>query len=124
MFSSIECAVSWAARVLLVRACTYVPRTSEGDVTADDAEFCVVERVGGPLAYPHDEPEIAFQVWARREARAEQLACMLAVAARTMPISDAHVNGMGVPSVCSYGREEGGWFVWQTTVPLKVNLLD
>lgn len=49
---------------------------------------------------------------------------MLAIATVTMPMDDPHVNAMGTPEVLSYGREEGGWFVWQVTVPLDVRLTD
>ena len=41
-----------------------------------------------------------------------------------MSINDRHVNDVGVPSVLRYGREDGGWYVWQVDVTLEVNLLD
>lgn len=124
MFSSVQCAVEWAAEVLGVRACTYLPRDASGNVTSGDRTLVVVERTGGELAYPHDSPDISLQVWSRSEAEAESGANMLAIAARTMPMADRHVNSMGTPSVLSYGREPGGWFVWQVDQPLSVNLLD
>lgn len=124
MFSSVQCAVEWAATTLGVRACTYLPMDATGGVDADEKTFVVVERTGGELDYPHDNPEISFQVWSRSEADAEAYANMLAIAARTKMMADRHVNAMGVPSVLSYGREDGGWFVWQVTQPLSVNLLD
>lgn len=124
MFSSVQCAVEWAATTLGVRASTYLPMDATGGVDADEKTFVVVERTGGELDYPHDNPEISFQVWSRSEADAEAYANMLAIASRTKRMADRHVNAMGVPSVLSYGREDGGWFVWQVTQPLSVNLLD
>ena len=123
MFSSVEYAAAWASDVLGVRACTYAPRDARGDVPGSEP-FCVVERTGGPLDWSHDSPEIAFQPWSRSEAEAEAMAASLAIAVRTRPMDDPHVNAAGVPDVLSYGREEGGWFVWQTSVRLEVNLLD
>lgn len=117
MFDSMEMAVAWAASVLGTRACTYLPADPPD-------ELCVVERVGGELDYPHDSPEFAFQVWAKAEKAAKDGACLVAVAAKTAPPADGHVNSVGVPTVYSYGREDGGWFVWQATVPMEVNLLD
>ena len=119
MFSSMECSVAWADRVLGVHAVTYPPPDAR-----ELGAFCVVERTGGELAWPHDSPEISFQLWADSESDAEELANMLAIATVTMPMDDPHVNAMGTPEVLSYGREEGGWFVWQVTVSLDVRLTD
>lgn len=118
LFSSTQMAVEWAASVLEVRTCTYMPEDVEGGVV------CVVERTGGEVAYPHDAPEMSFQVWAKTEAEAEAGAMMVAIAASTMPPEDYHVNAVGTPTVFSYGREDGGWFVWQATVPFSVRLID
>lgn len=123
MFSSIECAIKWAHSVLGIDTCTYVPLKDDGSVDASTS-FCVVERTGGELDYPHDAPEIAFQVWAKTEDRAETLANMLAIATKTMPIDDMHVNGMETPTLVTYGREAGGWFVWQVSVVIHVSLRD
>lgn len=118
MFSSMEMAVAWAAGVLGYRAATCMPRDYAGEA------ICLVDRTGGELDYPHDSPEISFSVWARSEAEAESGANALAIACKTMPPGDWHVNAVGVPRVFSYGREDGGWFVWQTTVPFQVRLQD
>lgn len=118
LFSSTQMAVEWAASVLETRACTYMPDDAHEQVV------CVVERTGGDVAYPHDAPEISFQIWAKAEADAEAGAMMVAIAASTKPPEDPHVNAVGAPTVFSYGREEGGWFVWQATVPFSVRLID
>lgn len=119
MFSSLEHSLSWAHEVLDIRCATYPPADAQGLEA-----FCVVERTGGPLDYPHDSPDMTFQLWARDEATAEENANVLAIAAKKRPMGDPHVNAMGVPEMMSYGRMEGGWFVWQVSVPLNVNLLD
>ena len=119
MFSSVECSIRWAATILEVPVGTYAPEESE-KLTA----FAITERTGGSLDYPHDNPDITFQIWAKEEARAEQLANLLAIAAKTMPIDDSHVNTMDVPEMMSYGKAEGDWFIWQVSVGLNVNLLD
>lgn len=119
MFSSMECSIAWARRVLGMWTVTYPPPNGR-----EFGAFCVVERTGGELAWPHDSPEISFQLWADSEDEAEELANMLAIATVTMPMDDPHVNAMGTPEVLSYGREEGGWFVWQVTVSLDVRLTD
>ncbi|MBS6418870.1 MAG: hypothetical protein KH372_08645 [Olsenella uli] len=122
MFSSVECMVSWATATIGVRCGTQVPRGASG--VAEGGTFLVVTRTGGELDYPHDAPRLAVQTWARSEADAEALANQVAIALRTMPPTDAHVNHVGVPSVLSYGRQDGGWYVWQVDVGLGVNLLD
>lgn len=119
MFSSMECSTDWVRHVLGIRTVTYPPPNAR-----ELGAFCVVERTGGELAWPHDSPEISFRLWADSELEAEELANMLAIATVTMPMDDPHVNAMGTPEVLSYGREEGGWFVWQVTVPLDVRLTD
>lgn len=119
MVSVVELSVEWSASVLGVAARTSPPRDSQ-----DEAEFCLVERTGGLLDWPHDSPEVTFQLWARADERAEQLAMMLAIAAKTVPPRDRHINAVGVPSVSSYGEVDGGFFVWQVSLPLEMNLLD
>lgn len=118
MFSSTEMAVAWAAEVLGVQSGTYMPSKFDGDA------ICIVDRTGGDLDYPHDAPEIAFQVWARNEADAESGATCIAIACKTRPPDDPHVNHVRTPRVFSYGREERGWFVWQCSVAFDVTLLD
>lgn len=122
MISSLEIVRDWAAETLGLDAGTYVP----ADATAayPDAEpFCVVTRTGGTLDYPHDSPKFAVQVWAADESAAETYAAMLAIACRTMPPKDPHINSVAAPAVLSYGREDGGWFVWETDIDLEINLL-
>lgn len=126
MFSSIECAINWARQILGVHVGTFVPRDARGVVSAapNIDTFAVVERTGGALDYPHDSPEISVQVWSRSDEKAETMANMLAIACKTKPIDDDHVNAIGVPTLFSYGAEAGGWLVWQVNISLEVNLLD
>lgn len=123
MFSSIEEAVRWAGGVLEVPASTEVQRDSRG-VPSAKGEFCIVERTGGELDYPHDSPEMTFEMWARSSERAEQMANVAAIACKTMPPEDPHVNAVGVPRVYSYGLQDGGWHVWDVAVDWQVTLLD
>ena len=119
VFDPMEFVVGWVAGVLEAPAYTYVP-----DGPPD--LFAVVTRTGGEVAYPHDSPEFAVQAWARTDADAETAAYLVAIAA-TNPASqpaDRHCNAVGTPTMYSYGREDGGWYVWQVTVPLEFNLLD
>lgn len=121
MFSSLECVIAWAHDVTDVPCGTYLP---EGAKSTAGGSYCVVSRDGGELDYPHDAPDVSIQVWSPTEAGAESLANVVAIACKTMPINDRHVNNVGVPSVLRYGREDGGWYVWQVDVTLEVNLLD
>lgn len=117
MFSSTACAIAWARSLLGVHVGTYVPADAQ-----DMAEFVIVERAGGPLDYPHDSPDITFQIWAKSEAVAESEANVIAIALKTQPMDDPRVNAVGVPDVMTYGKQEGGWFVWQVGVRLEVNI--
>lgn len=123
MVSSIELVCKWVGKVLGVRVGTYPP---SGSTTATDSAspFAVVTRTGGEVDYPHESPAFAVQVWAPDEATAETCAYLVAIACKTMPPADPHVNDVLTPTVLSYGRMEGGWFVWQTNVNLEVNLLE
>ena len=85
--------------------------------------FCLVERTGGEVSWPHDSPEVAFQVWAKTDLAAEQAAYLLAIGAVTAPPADPHCNSVGTPTMYSYGREEGGWYVWQATIPFEFNMI-
>lgn len=119
MFSSVEHSIEWAEGILGIQVGTYAPDDSD-----EMDSFCIVERTGGEIDYPHDSPDITFQIWAKTGLGAETQANMLAISAKMRPMDDPHVNGMGVPEMMTYGREEGGWFVWQVSIPLNVNLLD
>lgn len=123
MFSSIEAAVAWAAKVSGVPASTDVRYDANG-APLEDAPFCIVSRTGGELDYPHDSPEITFELWAQTETRAEELANIVAIACKTMPPEDEHVNQVDVPRMYSYGLQEGGWHVWDVAVTWRVNLQD
>lgn len=124
MFSSLEYAVNWARSILGYRTSTYVPRDADGMALVRDKKFCIVERTGGELDYPHDMPSFSFQIWSQSEADAEADANILAIATKTKPMDDYHINACGTPSVLSYGLMDGGWFVWQVNLDLNVNLLD
>lgn len=125
MFSSLEYAIKWASEVLGYRAVSYVPRNADDTLKPiKDKKFCVVNRTGGELNYPHDSPSFAFQLWCRTDAEAEEEANILAIAAKLKPMKDIHVNAVGVPDVLSYGYAEDGWFIWQVNIDLEVNLLD
>ncbi|MCI6275080.1 MAG: hypothetical protein MR611_10510 [Coriobacteriaceae bacterium] len=123
MVSSLEMVCEWVRGVLGVRVGTYPP-ASATTATGGAQPFAVVTRTGGEVDYPHESPAFAVQVWAADEATAETDAYLVAIACKTMPPSDAHVNAILTPTVLSYGRMEGGWFVWQANVSLEVNLLD
>lgn len=124
MFSSIEAAVEWAQFVLGggVRVGTYVPRDAEGLPTGKQS-LCLVDRTGGTLNFPHDFPEITFQVWTKSEAESEELANVLAIACKTAPPTDPHINSIQPPTLSSYGNQ-GAWFVWQVSVSWGVRLDD
>ena len=119
MFDPMECMAGWAAGILGVPVRTY-PTPDSGDVL-----FCVIERTGGDVDYPHDWPEVSLQAWARTDEAAETAAYLLAIAARNENgPNDTHVLDVGVPSMYSYGREDGGWYIWQVTMKLACNLID
>lgn len=112
-----EYVIKYVQNILNVDVVTYVPKDTP-DV------FALVDRTGGVLDYPHDRPEFSVSIWARREDVCEELAHKLAIALKTRPPEDEHINSHSVPSVFSYGREEGGFFVWQVTFGLVTNILD
>lgn len=119
--SSLEIVTSWVKEVLEIDAGTYPPH--DATVATEDAEpFAVVTRTGGAVEYPHDSPAFAVQLWAASEDQAELLANLLAIACRTKPPADSHINAVETPTVLSYGRMEGGWFVWQVDIGLEVNM--
>nr|DAF81964.1 MAG TPA: hypothetical protein [Caudoviricetes sp.] len=122
MVSSLELVIRWTEETLGIQAGTYPPKDAAAAVPGA-APFAVVTRTGGTLSYPHDSPAFAVQIWAADEATAEADAAMLAIACRTKPPTDSHINAVLDPSVLSYGRQDGGWFVWQTDINLEVNLL-
>ncbi len=124
MFSSLEYTIKWVHSVLGYRTSTHVPRDADGMALVRDKKFCIVERTGGELDYPHDSPSFAVQIWSQSESDAEQDANILAIATKTVPMNDYHINAVGIPDVLSYGLMEGGWFVWQVNLDLEVNLLD
>lgn len=119
--SSLEILIAWVKDVLDIDAGTYPPHDA---TTATEAAepFAVITRTGGAVDYPHDSPQFAVQLWAASEERAELLANLLAIACRTMPPDDSHVNSLATPTVLSYGRMDGGWFVWQVDIGLEVNM--
>lgn len=123
MVSSLELVCKWVRSVLGVRVGTYPPPTST-TATDQSEPFAVVTRTGGEVDYPHESPAFAVQVWAADEATAETDAYMVAIACKTRPPEDGHVNAVLTPSLLSYGSMDGGWFVWQANVNLEVNLLD
>lgn len=116
MFDPLEAVVSWASDILDAPVMTY-PDPPDGA-----SIFGVVTRTGGDVDWPHDWPSFAIQVWAESDAEAEQGAYLLAIGAKTRPPADAGILEVMTPSMYSYGREDGGWYVWQTTIPLAVNL--
>lgn len=119
MFDPLENVVSWVGSVLSVPVSTY----SDTEKATGD-EFALVQRTGGDCDYPHDYPEFAIQIWAKSDAAAEQAAYLLAIGSKTVPPTDRHIDAIGVPTMYSFDRQEGGWFVWQVTIPFVVNLLD
>lgn len=119
MFSSLEFIIGWIGKTLeYVPVFTYPPEKTP-DV------FCTVDRTAGQLDYPHDNPEFTVSIWSKREDKAEELANVLAIAVKIKPpTDDYHINTVGVPNMYSYSKVDGGYFVWQVSFFLSVNLLD
>lgn len=117
MFNPLADVMSWAGDVLEAPASTYVP---------DDPPdlFVVVTRTGGAVFKGHDSPQFAMQVWAKSDLEAEAGAYTLALAMQDPAYapSDPHCNAVGDPTIYSYGREDGGWYVWQVTAEFQYNL--
>lgn len=118
IYDPMEMAVKWAASICECPVSTYVR-----DDAQDNDVFITVERTGGIVDYPHDSPEITFRVWATSDATAEENAYLLAIAAKTMPPSDAYVNAVGAPTMYSYGREDDGdYYMWDVSIPFNIRL--
>lgn len=78
MYSVTEQFVAWITS-LGFRASTQVPRGAP----KSPSEFVTVSRVGGGVANLVDHPRIAIQAWAQTEARAEEMANQIRLAALT-----------------------------------------
>lgn len=76
MYSVTEQMVAWLTNLGL-RASTRVPKGAP----KNPSEFVTVERVGGHVADMVDHPTIAVQTWAQTEARAEEMANEIRLAA-------------------------------------------
>lgn len=117
IWSSMEYIIKYVHKTLGIPVATHAPKNTP-DV------FALVDRTGGEMDYPHDRPEYSVSIWARSEDKCEELAHVLAIGLKTKPPDDDHINAHGVPAVFSYGQEEGGFFIWQVTFNLVVNIQD
>lgn len=117
IWSSMEYIIKYVHDMLGVPTATHTPKNTP-DV------FALVDRTGGDMDYPHDRPEYSVSIWARSEDKCEELAHVLAIGLKTKAPDDGHINAHGVPAVFSYGQEEGGFFIWQVTFSLVVNIQD
>lgn len=78
MYSVTEEVIVWLT-ALGYRASTQVPE----DAPKDPSEFVTIERTNGGVTNFVDNPQIAIQTWAETEARAEEMANEIKVAALT-----------------------------------------
>ena len=117
IFSSMEYIIKYVHKVLNIPASTHVQEKMP-------PAFALVDRTGGEVDYPHDNPEYSVSIWAKSEAKCEDYAYQLAIGLKTVPPDDYHINAVGVPTVFSYGRDESGYYIWQVTVTLAVNIQD
>lgn len=122
MFDPMEYAVSYVHNTLNIPASTYL---QEGVRPQTTPVCAIVQRTGGEISYPHDNPDFAVQILADSDEKAQLYAYSLAVALKTQPPKDKHLNAVGTPTIYSYGMtEDGDWFVWQVTIPMAFNLVD
>lgn len=119
MFSTLEHIIKWVAEVTELPCHTYVQENHE-------PAFCIIERTGGTVDYPHDEPEFTVQIWAETDDEAEAQIMNLATAVKTVPpTDDYHINAVTqAPNVFHFGHDENGMDIWGLSFTMHVNLLD
>ena len=116
MWSSMKTVISWLETKLDVRVCTYPPRDMPRD-------FAVVQRVAGPMSYPHDSPRYTIQVWTDSDEGGEQVMLALSRVLPTLADADPRINAVdSEPEVTQLGHVETGHFVWQMSFQMHVNI--
>jgi len=118
MWSSMATVISWAEEALGVRVGTYPPK----DLPTD---FAIVQRVGGTMSYPHDNPRYAVQLWTDSDEGGEQVIMALARLLPNLAAAHGRINAVDMdPEVTQLGRFDTGHFVWQLSFQLNVNIKD
>lgn len=121
MFSAIERVIAWVTDYTELNTSLFVPENA-----AELDSFCVCERTGGVVDYPHDTPEFTVSVWAKDAAKAEAQIMNLAAAIKLdSPVDGENIIALvGLPNVVHLGLDEIGHDIWSMSFSLKVNLID